>query len=157
MTVTVIPATLNDVEFIAHVLYCIHVQADGEAQGETEASWAVGAKNAATEQVLGLVEGSVTYVVKAGAEPVGRLRVVRTDRRLEIAGIQILPDHQRKGVGTAVITMLLQEARERVVPAVLQVSKTNPEAERLYTRLGFRRSGHEDEHDYWMITGGRWE
>lgn len=157
MTATVIPATLDDVEFIAHVLYCIHVQADGEIQGETEACWGVGAKNATTEQVLGLVEGSVTYVVKADAEPVGRLRVVRTDRHLEIAGIQILPDHQRKGIGTAVLTMLLQEARERGVPAVLQVSKTNPDAERLYTRLGFRRTGQEDEHDYWMIADGRWE
>ncbi len=34
---------------------------------------------------------------------------------------------------------------------MLQVSKSNPDAERLYTRLGFRRYGEEGD-DYLMIN-----
>jgi RimJ/RimL family protein N-acetyltransferase len=91
------------------------------------------------------------YVIQVGTERVGRLRVVRTTERHELAGIQIVPDYQGQGIGTSVITTILQEASERAVPVELRVNKDNADAERLYARLGFRRRGEEGD-DYWMTT-----
>jgi RimJ/RimL family protein N-acetyltransferase len=76
---------------------------------------------------------------------------VRTTERHELAGIQIVPDYQGQGIGTSIITTILQEASEKAVPVELRVNKDNPDAERLYARLGFRRCGAEGD-NYWMTT-----
>ena len=56
------------------------------------------------------------YVIQVGTERVGRLRVVRTTGRQELAGIQIVPDYQGQWIGTSIIKTILQEASERAVP-----------------------------------------
>jgi ribosomal protein S18 acetylase RimI-like enzyme len=76
---------------------------------------------------------------------VGRLRVVRTADQLFIGGIQLLPDYQRRGIGTSLVTTLIQEGLSRGVPVALEVEKDNPDAERLYRRLGFERYGETDD------------
>lgn len=93
---------------------------------------------ATREEVEGKEENSLTYVVEADGTPVGRLRVVRTDEELLIAGIQILPVYQRKGIGSEVIRSLMGEAKRNALPVRLEVEKDNPDAKRLYLRLGFR-------------------
>lgn len=148
---TVRAATLSDVEFLSQTAYTVHVQGRPDLSPEDKAGWIEGFRADTRDHVLGKVADSVTYVIRAGSERVGRLRVVRPSDRLFLAGIQILPDYQRKGIGTAIITTLLLEAAEKKVPVELNVSKDNPDAERLYTRLGFRRNG-EDGHDYCMTT-----
>lgn len=80
---------------------------------------------------------------------VGRLRVVRTADYIEIAGLQIDPARQNQGIGTAVLTEILDEGRTTGLPVELDVNKENPNAERLYTRLGFHRIG-ENNRDYRM-------
>ena len=149
---TVRRATLEDVAFLSQAMHVDHLQEHPDSPNEGKASWIEGAMEATREQVLGQVRDSVTYVIQVRVERVGRLRVVRTSDRHFVAGIQIVPDHQGEGIGTAVITDLLQEARKRRVPLELKVSKNNPNAERLYLRLGFRRSG-EEGNDYCMTTG----
>lgn len=146
-------ATVDDVDFLAHVLYATGVQSRPAGSGppEPEESWVVGARAMALEQVQGNVPGSTTYVIELEGEPVGRLRVVRSAEWLEIAGIQILPERQNGGIGAAVVADLQAEARARRVPAVLQVAVDNPSAERLYARLGFCREEREDD-DYWMAA-----
>lgn len=149
--VSVRPATLDDVEFLSQTAYATYVEAAPEPPAEDAAGWLDGYRTDTREQVLGLVEDSVTYVVEADGQRVGRLRVVRTPERVFIAGIQIHPDHQRRGIGALVITNLLEEAREQGVPAELHVSKDNGAAERLYARLGFRRHGEQGD-DYLMTA-----
>jgi ribosomal protein S18 acetylase RimI-like enzyme len=88
-------------------------------------------------------------VIEFDGQRVGRLRVVRTAGQIEIAGIQVLPGYQSRGIGTAVITPLLQEGQTKALPVVLQVEKDNPDAKRLYLRLGFEQDG--ETHDtLWM-------
>lgn len=50
--------------------------------------------------------------------------------------IAVLPDHRGRGIGTALLTALLDMARTRFAALSLSVSLTNP-AKRLYERLGF--------------------
>lgn len=51
--------------------------------------------------------------------------------------IELLPDFQHHGVGTAVIHDLQQQARARHLPLALHVLKANQAAHQLYERLGF--------------------
>jgi GNAT superfamily N-acetyltransferase len=76
-------------------------------------------------------------VILVGDEPVGRLYI---DRRLdEIRGVDIalLPQWRARGIGTALMHDLLEEAAGTGRPFRLQVQFGNP-ARRLYVRLGFR-------------------
>ena len=47
-----------------------------------------------------------------------------------------MPEHQKKGIGSTVIQLLLREGRARHLPVTLEVEKDNPQAKRLYLRLG---------------------
>ena len=67
----------------------------------------------------------------------GRLRVLRTGQTIELAGIQLLPEVQGRGIGTAIIEALKAEAAETGATVELGVEKDNPNARRLYHRLGF--------------------
>jgi GNAT superfamily N-acetyltransferase len=67
------------------------------------------AREATRNQVQGKVAHSTTYVIVSEGERVGRLRVVRPAQHIEIAGLQVLPTHQRRGIGTAVIRAILDE------------------------------------------------
>ncbi|MBM7787846.1 GNAT family N-acetyltransferase [Tenggerimyces flavus] len=145
---TVTPATLHDVDFLIRLLGDVYGRdPDEQAQAHNDAR----TQGDVMDQVLGMVENSTTYIIHAAGERVGRLRVVRTPERSHLAGIQIHPAHQGSGIGTTVITSVLAEARERNVPVELEVAKDNPNAERLYVRLGFRRFG-EQGNDYLMTT-----
>ena len=132
MQITTRAASLADVDFLVGLL------GDGHRPD-------------ALDQIHGRIENSITYVVCADDQPVGRLRLVRTDQHIEIAGIQIDPERQGQGVGTAAIRQVLDEARSTGVPVELDVNKNNSSAERLYARLGFRRL-REDGNDYRMTT-----
>lgn len=56
--------------------------------------------------------------------------------------IEIDPEFQGRGVGTAIVTDLQRQCAERRVPARLEVFPHNP-ARHLYQRLGFREVGRE--------------
>jgi ribosomal protein S18 acetylase RimI-like enzyme len=144
-------AMLEDVEFLSQLMW-LGYQADHPgAPDQAPATWIDRARAETREQVQGRPRDSTTSVIEVDAERVGRLRVVRNLDRHVLAGIQILPDYRGRGIGTAIITQLLHEARAMVVPLELTVSRHNSNAERLYARLGFRRVG-EDGNDYLMTT-----
>ena len=60
----------------------------------------------------------------------------------------VVPALQRRGIGTQVLRMIIQEARNQGRPLNVAVVKFNP-AKSLYDRHGFRVT-HEDEHKYYM-------
>lgn len=134
---------------MVHLFLRLAFQRNPSGEGVNVEAIVQGTRAATLEQVQGMIKGSTTYVIECDGENVGRLRVVRTPEQIEISGIQVLPDYQRRGIGTAVITTLLQEGRENDLPVVLQVDKDNPDARRLYLRLGFEQQG-ETPDTYWM-------
>lgn len=85
-------------------------------------------------------------VIELDDRPVGRLRLSRTAEALQLNGIQLLPEVQNHGLGTAIITQLQSEAASTGVPLDLGVEHDNPNARRLYDRLGFRQID-ADEHE----------
>lgn len=103
----------------------------------------------ALEQARGEIANSVTNAICWDGQHVGRLRVVRVPEFIEIAGLQVHPDWQNRGIGTTVVTSILNEGSSTGRPVELDVAKDNPDARRLYERLGFGRI-REDERDYRM-------
>jgi ribosomal protein S18 acetylase RimI-like enzyme len=76
-------------------------------------------------------------IVCEGAAPIGLLKVTRAAGEWHVHQIQILPAHQGRGIGEAVLGALLADAARERVPVSLSVLHGNP-ARRLYERLGFR-------------------
>lgn len=70
--------------------------------------------------------------------PAGMLELERRPAELFIANIQVLPSQQRGGIGSAVIALLLEQARREGAAVTLQVLAANSAARRLYERHGFR-------------------
>jgi len=74
--------------------------------------------------------------------PVGQLWIATTAEEVRVVDLSVLPAYRNQGLGTAVLTTVLQTAQ---LPVRLQVLPDNP-ALRLYTRLGFRPIGMRGLH-----------
>ena len=85
-------------------------------------------------------------IIVVGGQDAGRLEVGRTPTEWVLGTIEILPEFQGKGIGSAVIAGLQTEARGARLPLRLQVLKTNPRARQLYVSLGFRPKGETITH-----------
>ena len=76
-------------------------------------------------------------IIVVGGEDAGRLYVHRSEGEIRLIDIALLPEHRNRGVGSALLRPLLEEARAGRQAVVLHVEQNN-RAVRLYTRLGFK-------------------
>jgi ribosomal protein S18 acetylase RimI-like enzyme len=83
-------------------------------------------------------------ITRAGAD-VGCLRVEDATDHVALSLIELLPAHQRQGIGTAVVQFVIAGAHARSLPVRLHVFKVNP-ARRLYERLGFTEIAQTPTH-----------
>ena len=77
-------------------------------------------------------------IIEAGSRSVGSLWLEQRPDSLYIHDLEIEPASQGRGIGTAVIEMVIEQGSSRGLPIVLSVVPANPRAMRLYERLGFR-------------------
>lgn len=142
-------AGLDDVGFLADVVV-VATREQGRAPGDfDEQKFRAEFAEWTRQQLDDPASDSTTYVVALDSVRVGRLRVVRSDGAIELAGIQLLPGFKNRGIGTAVINRLQEEAAGRGCPLDLDVEKDNPRARALYHRLGFAVTG-ETEREFRM-------
>jgi GNAT superfamily N-acetyltransferase len=73
------------------------------------------------------------------------LRITRTAEYIEMSGIQLLPDVQGQGIGTAIVEGLKAQAAAVGIPLDLGVERDKPEARRLYERLGLIQVGETEQ------------
>jgi ribosomal protein S18 acetylase RimI-like enzyme len=64
--------------------------------------------------------------------------------KLYVTDLQVLPELQGRGMGTAVLREIIAKAATFGIPVALQVLRVNRRAQRLYERLGFRVTGTSD-------------
>lgn len=76
-------------------------------------------------------------IIEAGSDRVGVLILEQLESCNWLHEIQICPNYQGHGLGTALLHDLLADARSRGVPLRLQVLHANQDAKRLYERMGF--------------------
>jgi ribosomal protein S18 acetylase RimI-like enzyme len=88
-------------------------------------------------------EGAAFSVVLLSDDPVGRLIVHRDARQIVLVDIALLPEFRSRGIGTELLTGLIEEADEGGLPLRCHVDPDS-RARQLYERLGFVPTGVDD-------------
>lgn len=132
---TLRPATAEDREQLL-ALYAESRSAELEGFDEQVAAAFVAQQFAAQDHAYRQYEGLSYDVVLVDGAIAGRLIVARWEHELRIVDILVASAYRSRGIGTALLGELLDEAGRRGVPASIHVEQFNP-AQRLYQRLGF--------------------
>ena len=77
-------------------------------------------------------------IIQCGGIDIGEIWVHRSTDEIRLLDIAILPKYRSRGIGSFLIKQLQQDAESRNVPLRHFVEIENPDARRLYERLGFR-------------------
>lgn len=81
--------------------------------------------------------GATHDLILLDGEPIGRLYVHRAPDDIRLMDITLLPAYRNQGIGRHIINDLMGEADQSRRPITLHVEIINPDALRLYQRLGF--------------------
>jgi ribosomal protein S18 acetylase RimI-like enzyme len=87
-------------------------------------------------------------IVHVGQTDIGLLAVGEDADEIYLAGIDLLPEWQGRGIGSSIVRSLLERGAASGKPVTLRVLHTNPRAEALYVRLGFTRFRTIETHAY---------
>jgi [ribosomal protein S18]-alanine N-acetyltransferase len=82
----------------------------------------------------------VCLAAQIGTELVGYLVCSRYDTVWHVMNVAVDPDRRRRGIGTAMMTALLQEVGDDA-QLTLEVRRSNAGAVAMYERFGFRSAG----------------
>ena len=77
-------------------------------------------------------------IIEHRGTPAGRLLVDRSEQVIHIIDIALLPEHRNLGIGTHLLSELMNEAAAAGKTVTIHVETFNP-ALKLYQRLGFRQ------------------
>ena len=97
--------------------------------------------------------GAATSVIEQNGRIVGYVQILDKEDRIHVQNIAISPEYQGKGIGSRILKNLQLQAAARQVPLRLGAFRTNTLAQKLYERLGFRRTGATDTHIEMSWTG----
>jgi ribosomal protein S18 acetylase RimI-like enzyme len=75
-------------------------------------------------------------IIEYDDKDIGMLSVEERAGDVFLSTIEIRPEYQSKGIGTAIIKKIVADSAKKTKPVTLQVLKVNP-AKGLYERLGF--------------------
>jgi GNAT superfamily N-acetyltransferase len=92
---------------------------------------------------------SCYHLVLLDSKPVGRLWVAPAGDAFLLVDIAIHPNIQSKGLGTALVQRLQQEAQNARLPIRSTVDRFNPGSLRFHQRLGFQIV-REDQLQYYL-------
>jgi ribosomal protein S18 acetylase RimI-like enzyme len=84
-------------------------------------------------------------IVQSEGRDIGYIKVADHEDGILLDMVLIDPTYQNRGLGTALIAPVVEEAHARGEAVVLQVLKVNP-SKRLYERLGFVVTGDLPNH-----------
>lgn len=84
-----------------------------------------------------------TRIILAGGERVGFVVTRREHGEIQLDHLYILPGHQRRGIGSAVMSSILAEADAKGLPATVGALRGS-EANAFYRRFGFEPAGESE-------------
>jgi GNAT superfamily N-acetyltransferase len=82
-------------------------------------------------------------IITYGGKPIGTIATTESEDCIEIGQFFILPDYQKKGIGTYLLKSLLDKADRSGKNVTLKFLKNNP-VKSLYVRNGFRLARTSD-------------
>ncbi len=138
------PATEDDHEFLFAVFCAALVPSDPlAALPESESEPLLRARFDAREQQFRSAYVLADFdVLTVDGEPAGNLYVDRGDDEFVVIDISLLPQFRNRGIGTAVIGQLVEEAGRIVLPVRARVQHDSPTS-RFWRRLGFEQVGDD--------------
>ncbi len=92
-------------------------------------------------------------IITAGGVDVGMIHVDYRPGESHLSRIEILPGYQGRGIGTALISTLIDEAQQRGQALVLEVLTVNRRAHALYLRLGLKEVARRGDLKIIMRSG----
>lgn len=85
-------------------------------------------------------------IIQLGGQDVGVISRTRKANEIRVHQLFVLPTQQARGIGTACMAEVIEEARVAGLPIRLQVLIANARAIKFYERLGFASTGAADTH-----------
>lgn len=79
--------------------------------------------------------------------PAGRLYLAHWPSEIRIVDLALLPEYRNLGIGSQILTGILNEAKAKGLPVNIHVERFNP-ALNLYRRLGFVKKGEHGVYDF---------
>ena len=101
--------------------------------------------DAQQDHYLKTYPGASHDIILADGRPVGRLYVARLEQEIRIIDITLLPAERNAGIGSYLITQLLDDAKRAGKITRIYVEEFNPSL-RLFQRLGFLPSEQHGIH-----------
>jgi len=92
-------------------------------------------------------------IVERDGQPIGRLYIDSSGESLHLIDIALVPECRGAGLGGAILTDLIAQARALGKAVSLRVETRNPAA-RLYLRLGFQPVGDDQPYQLMVLTAG---
>ena len=93
-------------------------------------------------------------IILVEKQPVGRLYVDRREQEIRIMDVALLPGWRRRGIGSMLMSQLLDESRLSGRPLSLHVERNNPRAFAWYQRLGFAPVFQSETHMFMVWPEG---
>ena len=75
-------------------------------------------------------------MIEADGEPIGRIYIEQTASEIRLMDVALLPGWRGRGIGSALLRALIEQAEAASLPVGLHVEPYNPVL-RLYQRFGF--------------------
>jgi ribosomal protein S18 acetylase RimI-like enzyme len=138
-TVELRPVSESDDQFL------LSVYASTREEELAQAEWAEGQKEMFLRWQFDLQRreygvrfpDAAYHVLVVDQRPAGRIWVGDDDEQIRVLDIALLPEFQNRGVGTALLRRLMQEASKQGKALRHMVFVLNNDAHRFYERLGF--------------------
>jgi ribosomal protein S18 acetylase RimI-like enzyme len=151
-TVALRPAEPADRAFL------LEVYASTRAEELARVPWSAEQRRAFVEQQFEAQDtdyrrsmpGATFDVILLDGEGVGRLYLDRRPDAIHVVDIALLPDFRGRGIGTALLRRLFDEADSVGRAVEIYVERANP-ALTLYGRLGFEQYGKDDGGVYLLM------
>jgi len=99
-------------------------------------TWGAWDEAATAVQVQDDINSERSRIIEVDNQDVGLWRLDESEDHFQLDQLFILPEHQRRGIGGAVVRLAIDRARLAGVPLQVWVLRVNP-AKRFYERLGF--------------------
>jgi ribosomal protein S18 acetylase RimI-like enzyme len=100
------------------------------------------------ESLAGWFDLQQAGIIIADGRDVGWMQTRASEDELLLGSLYVIPEMQRRGIGTHVLRELIDQSKRSSRPLTLAVMKNNP-AIPLYERLGFRLT-REDQYKFYM-------
>jgi GNAT superfamily N-acetyltransferase len=97
----------------------------------------------------------IKILINGDGIDIGLISVVESDASFLVQNLLLCESAQGSGIGTAILTDLIEQAKLLNKRIELQVFKVNERAKALYERLGFKTVGQTEHHYQMAITNVR--